>query len=155
MAGTGTQSLRVALADDPGIFREIAIPGDRSLHRPAEAVSRAFGCDCDHAFGFSSGRTVRTLTRARPTYALFADGEGGDGDAGSAGKTTVAEAFPRIGHRMAFPCDCGDAWLCRPAMTGSGRGAPRTRHPRIVARAGAAPPHYPARDEEESGRGDA
>ncbi|MBW8269696.1 plasmid pRiA4b ORF-3 family protein [Caldovatus aquaticus] len=155
MAGSGTHILRVALADDPGVFREIELPGGRSLHRLAEAVTRAFGRDCDRAFGFSSGRTQRTQRAGRPVFALCAEREGDDSDAGSVKKTTVAEAFPRIGHRMTFLFDCGDAWLFRVEMTGSGRRAPRTRCPRIVARAGEAPPQYPAWDEEESGRGDA
>lgn len=143
MAGSGTHILRVALADDRPVYRDIELPGDRSLYRLAEAIIRAFDFDFDHAFGFYGGRTERTLMTARPKYELFADMEGGDSDAGSVKKTPIAEAFPKVGRRMTFLFDHGDEWLLYVEMTDTGRKVPRTRYPRILARAGDSPQQYP------------
>jgi hypothetical protein len=145
---SGTHILRVTLADDPSVHRDIEIDSGHSLYRLAEAIVRAFDFDFDHAFGFYSGKTARTLMSAHPRYELFADMDGGS-DAGSVRETPVAEAFPKPGHRLTFLFDYGDEWLFRVEMTGTGRKAARTRYPKVLARVGPSPPQYPELDEED------
>lgn len=101
MADRGTHTLRISLFEEPSVYREIEIGSAKALWNLAEAIVQAFDFDFDHAFGFYSGRTERTLMQAKPKYELFAD-MGGQSDAGSVKKTRIAEAFSRIGHRMDF-----------------------------------------------------
>jgi hypothetical protein len=147
-AVSGMHILRVTLADDPKVHRDIEIDSSHSLYRLAEATVRAFDFDFDHAFGFYSGRTERTLMSARPKYELFAD-MGGESDAGSVKKTPVAEAFPKPGHRLTFLFDYGDEWLFRVEMRGTGHKVARTRYPKVLAKVGPSPQQYPDLDEEE------
>lgn len=151
--------LRVTMLEDVGrplrdaagqpVAREIEIAAAQSLERLAKAILRAFGFDCDHAFGFYSGRTRRTLLSAAPRWELFAD-MGGDGPrAGSVRRTAIAEAFPDATTRRTFLFDYGDEWLFDVAALETGAAAPRCRYPRVVASTGQAPPQYPPDDEQD------
>jgi hypothetical protein len=156
MVESGTHILRVALADDPRVWRDIEIDSGKSLYKLAEAIVRAFDFDFDHAFGFYSGKTARTLMSAHPKYELFADMGGdlrGESDAGGVKQTPIAEAFPKPGHRMTFLFDYGDEWLFRVEMTGSGRRAARGRYPKVLAKVGPSPRQYPDLDEEDEAGG--
>ena len=73
MAQAGTHTVRVTLVHEPSVYRELEVDSSKSLYRLAEAIVAAFGFDFDHAFGFYSGRTERTLMSAMPKYELFAD----------------------------------------------------------------------------------
>jgi hypothetical protein len=57
MKPTDTLILRVELAGERSIYRDIEIEASKSLHKFAEAIVAAFGFDFDHAFGFYSGLT--------------------------------------------------------------------------------------------------
>jgi hypothetical protein len=48
MAETATCIFRVSL--EPKLYRDIELPGDRTLYDLAEAIVRAYGFDFDHAF---------------------------------------------------------------------------------------------------------
>jgi hypothetical protein len=143
-----TLILRVALEQDKSVWRDVEIEASKSLHRLAEAIVDAFGFDFDHAFGFYSGLTPAKM-RQQPRYELFADM--GDADPGVPGvkKTKIAQAFPAVGHTMVFLFDYGDEWRFRVRLTGTGSRVAKTRYPRIVASAGAAPPQYPDPDGED------
>jgi hypothetical protein len=153
MTNTGTHILRVALRHEPAVYREIEVDSGRSLYRLAEAIVMAFGFDFDHAFGFYSGRTERTLMTARPKYELFADmGKDAMGEkSGALGvkKTRIADAFPKVGHAMTFLFDYGDEWLFRVEVIGLGEKVAKVRYPKVLKKAGAAPEQYPDPDEEE------
>jgi hypothetical protein len=100
LAQAGTHIVRAKLLGDPSVYRDIEVDSGKSLYRLAEAIVGAFGFDFDHAFGFYSGRTGRTLMTAQPKYELFADmGKDafGESDALSVKKTRIADAFPRSG----------------------------------------------------------
>src|SRR4051794_7299274 len=58
MAGT-THILRASLR--PKLYRDIEIESTDPLHSLAEAITRAFGFDFDHAFGFFSRLTGRVF----------------------------------------------------------------------------------------------
>jgi hypothetical protein len=149
MAGSDTLILRVTLLSDRSVSRDIETDAGRSLYKLAEAIIRAFDFDFDHAFGFYSGRTERTLMSARPKYELFADMNGGDSDERSVKRTSVAEAFPKLGHRLTFLFDYGDEWLFGVEAIGTGRKAPKARYPKVVAKTGASPEQYPDPEEDE------
>ena len=103
--------LRITLQDDPKVVREIELPSERKLVDLAQGIVRAFGFDFDHAFGFYSALEGQ-VTRSQPKYELFADMDDSDiaewTDAKSVKRTTIAEAFPAVGHKMLFLFDYGD-----------------------------------------------
>lgn len=143
-----THILRATLAGDEGVYRDIEIPSARSLYDLAAAIVSAFDFDFDHAFGFYSGLTERTMMQDQPMYELFADiGEESEGK--SVQKTKIGEAFFKPRHKMMFLFDYGDEWLFRLELIGTGKKVARARYPKVLGRAGAAPEQYPALDEEE------
>lgn len=143
-----THIVRVTVDDETPIYRDIEIAGGKTLYALAEGIVDAYGFDFDHAFGFYSGLTERTLMEAHPKYELFAD-MGEESDAKSVKKTTVAEAFPELGHAMMFLFDYGDEWLFRVEVIGFGKTVARTRYPKTVASVGEAPEQYPEWDEDD------
>ena len=146
MAQTSTHIFRVALMGDAKVYRDIEIPSSASLYALAQAIVASFKFDFDHPFGFYSGKTPRTLSRAAPKYELFAD-IGEETDALSVEQTEVATAFPKLRHRMTFLFDYGDEWLFKVTLTGTGQKTPRTRYPKVLATQGKAPEQYPAWEE--------
>ena len=54
-----THIMRASLR--PKLYRDIEIESTDSLHTLAEAITRAFGFDFDHAFGFFSRLTGRVF----------------------------------------------------------------------------------------------
>ena len=107
----------------------------------ATHIVRAYAFDLDHAFGFFP-KLTGNIYDAKPRYELFADmGEGGD----SLGvkRTTVAQAFPKVGKAMTFLFDYGDEWRFRVEVLALGEREPRKRYPRVVASVGKAPAPVP------------
>ena len=143
-----THILRVMPVRKPSVYRDIEISSDDSLYELAEAIVQAFGFDFDHAFGFYSGLTRKTMMQAQPRYELFADMDEAT-DAKSVKKTSVARAFPKVGKKMLFLFDYGDEWLFRVAVVGLGEKVARARYPKTLASAGASPQQYPGMDDEE------
>jgi hypothetical protein len=145
MAQNSTLIIRAALARS--VYRDIEIEASKSLYRLAEAIVGAFNFDFDHAFGFYSGMTAATMMRQHPKYELFADmGDAEDGVIGVK-KTSVAQAFPAVGHTMAFLFDYGDNWHFRVKLQEIGTKAAKVRYPRVVASRGDAPAQYPDEDD--------
>src|SRR5215207_8383382 len=154
MAQAGTHTVRVTLVHEPSVYRELEVDSSKSLYRLAEAIVAAFGFDFDHAFGFYSGRTERTLMSAKPKYELFADmgrdAFGDKSDALSVKKTRIIDAFPKVGHAMTFLFDYGDEWLFRVEV---GRPWPEGRKgalPQGAEGGGEAPEQYPDPDEDDA-----
>ena len=148
MAEGGTHILRVALRDEPSVYRDIEVDSGRSLYDLAKAIVGAFDFAFDHAFGFYSGLTDRTMMEARPKYELFAD-MGEESDALSVKRTRVSEAFPEVGRVMLFLFDYGDEWLFLVEVTGLGRRVPRARYPKVLAKVGPSPEQYLDEEEDE------
>lgn len=146
-AKAGTHIMRVSLRGEPSIYREIEIASSKSLYVLAGAIVAAFDFDLDHAFGFYSGKTERSLLSADPKYELFAD-IGEESDAKSVKKSTVADAFPRQGHSMVFLFDYGDEWLFDVEAMRIDAQAPKSRKPRVLAKAGPSPAQYEYPDDE-------
>jgi hypothetical protein len=147
MAPTSTHIFRVSLLDAAKIHRDIEIASSASLHDLAAAIVQAFDFDLDHAFGFHSGKTPRTLMQEAPKYELFADMDDMETDALSVERTSVATAFPKPRHQMTFLFDYGDEWLFTVILTGTGQKAPKTRYPKVLATQGASPKQYPDPDD--------
>jgi hypothetical protein len=148
MAGAGTHIMRVSLHDEPAIHRAIEIASTKSLYAFAEAIVAAFDFNFDHAFGFYSGRTEKTLMSAQPQYELFAD-IGEESNAKSVKKTKMAEAFPSQGHRLLFLFDYGDEWLFDVETIRIDEQKPKSRYPRTLMTAGPSPVQYPDPDEDD------
>jgi hypothetical protein len=156
MAQGGTHTVRVTLVQEPSVYRELEVDSSKSLYGLAEAIVAAFGFDFDHAFGFYSGRTERTLMSAKPKYELFADmgkdAFGDESDALSVKKTRIVDAFPKVGHAMTFLFDYGDEWLFHVEVVGLGQKVAKIRYPRVLKKAGEAPEQYPDPDEDDAER---
>jgi hypothetical protein len=148
MAQNGTLIIRAALEGRRSIWREIEIEAAGSLYKLAEAIVAAFGFDFDHAFGFYSGLTEAKMMRQQPRYELFADM--GNAEPGAIGvkRTSVAQAFPAIGHAMIFLFDYGDGWHFRVSLRQARGKVAKVRYPRVVATRGEAPAQYPDWDED-------
>jgi hypothetical protein len=147
MAQTSTHIFRVALMGDAKVYRDIEIASNASLYALAQAIVASFKFDFDHPFGFYSGKTRGTLSRAEPKYELFADMDDMDSDALSVEQTAVATAFPKPRHQMTFLFDYGDEWLFKVILTGTGQKAPKTRYPKVLATQGVSPEQYPNPDD--------
>ena len=128
------------------LYRDIEIGSGRSLYDLAEGIISAFGFDFDHAFGFYSKLTGR-YTDAPVRYELFADMADADRAARSVKRSTVAQAFAKIGTKMLFLYDYGDEWRFTVELIALTT-MPKSRHPQLVAAVGKAPPQYPDMDEE-------
>ena len=147
MAEAGTHILQVSLRSEPSIYREIEIASSKSLYALAEAIVAAFDFDFDHAFGFYSGKTERSLLSADPKYELFAD-IGEESDAKSVKKSRVGEAFPHQGYRFVFFFDYGDEWLFDVEALRIDAQVPKSRKPRVLTKAGPSPAQYEHPDDE-------
>jgi len=141
MANRTVHIFRVALQDDPSIYREIEIASTASLYHFAAAITAAFGFAFDHAFGFYSELSCRNVLRSEPRYELFRD-IGERTDSLSVRHTKVAEAFRQPGHEMLFLFDYGDNWHFVVGLLGISPAKKGTRYPRVVAHQGVAPEQY-------------
>lgn len=144
MAEATTHIIRAALR--PKLYRDIEIPSDRSLYDLALAVIQAYDFDLDHAFGFFP-KLTGNIFNSKPRYELFAD-MSEEGDSLSVKRTTVTQAFPKVGTAMTFLFDYGDEWRFRIKVLALGERLPRRRYPRVVASVGKAPPQYPGPDDD-------
>src|SRR4051794_4607972 len=141
MAGT-THILRASLR--PKLYRDIEIESTDSLHSLAEAITRAFGFDFEHAFGFFSRLTGRVF--ASPIrYELLADAAI-SGASRDVHETSVARAFPRLRSKMLYVYDYGDEWRFRVELIDRGETAAGVAYPRVVAHLGRAPEQSPGPD---------
>jgi hypothetical protein len=141
MPEAGTHIVRVALQDEPSIYREIEVESRKSLSDLAEAIVHAFGFEFDHAFGFYSKLTGRDVMRSQPKYELFAD-MGEQTTAKSVRRTPMADAFPDVGHTMLFMFDYGDDWRFVVEVIGLSQRVGKTRYPKVLKKVGEAPEQY-------------
>jgi len=150
MGQATTHIFRVILEGDPTVLREIEVESRKSLSDLAKAIVDAFDFDFDHAFGFypQETRSRRGGKRSHPKYELFADMDE-DTDSLSVRKTSVAEAFPQVGHTMEFLFDYGDNWLFTVEVIGTGEKVPRTRYPKVLKKVGTPPEQYSSWEEDE------
>jgi hypothetical protein len=148
MTEADTHIVRVALQDEPSVYREIEIGGRKTLSDLAEAIVHAFDFEFDHAFGFYSKLTGQDVMRSQPKYELFAD-MGEQTDAKSVRKTRVADAFPDVGHTMLFMFDYGDDWRFVVQVIGVGQKAAKARYPKVLRKVGRAPEQYGSWEDDE------
>ncbi len=153
MTEAGTHIVRVALQDEPTVYREIEVESHKTLSDLAEAIVHAFGFEFDHAFGFYSKLKGRDVMRSQPKYELFAD-MGEETTAKSVRKTSVADAFPDVGHTMLFMFDYGDDWRFIVEVIGLGQKVAKTRYPKVLKRVGQAPEQYGPWDDDADDDGD-
>src|SRR5919112_176936 len=143
-----THIVRVALQGEPTIYREIEVESLKTLNDLAKAIVHAFGFDFDHAFGFYSKLIGHDVMRSQPKYELFAD-MGERTEAKSVRKTSVADAFPDVGHTMLFMFDYGDDWRFIVEVIGMGQKAAKTRYPKVLKKVGKAPEQYGSWDDDD------
>jgi hypothetical protein len=138
MAEPTTHILRVSLK--PRLYRDMEVDSRRSLYELADAITRAFGFDFDHAFGFFSRLTGRVFD-SPVRYERYADQEPG-GRSRDAKQTSIARALPRIGSKMLFLFDYGDEWRFRVEVRDLDTLSPADGSPKVTAVVGKAPQQY-------------
>ncbi len=125
----------------PHVYRDIEIDSTLSLFDLAHVITRAFGFDFEHAFGFFSRLTGRVF--ASPVrYELFADEDLGN-DARSVQQATIGQAFPRKNSKMLFVYDYGDGWRFRVEVREISELPAGSTVSRVTAQVGKAPDQYP------------
>jgi hypothetical protein len=107
----------------------------------AESITSVFGFDFDHSFGFFSKLTGH-IYQSPIRYELFADTDGGSSSR-RVDRTTVKQAFPRIGSKMLFLFDYGDEWMFKVEVVRFGAKGPKVGYPRTISTVGMAPQQYP------------
>ena len=125
----------------PHVYRDIEIDSDRSLFELAHVITKAFGFDFEHAFGFFNRLTGRVFS-SPVRYELFADEETG-GEARRVHQATIAQAIPRANSKMLFVYDYGDEWRFRVEVREISKLPPESTVPRVTAEVGKAPEQYP------------
>ena len=139
----GTTHLLRALLR-PTLYRDLELESTDTLHTLARGITRAFGFDSEHAFGFF-GRLTGRVFASPIRYELLPDAAIG-GTSRDVHATSVARAFPRLGSKMLFVYDYGDEWRFRAELIGRGETVAGVAYPRVVARVGKAPEQYPGTD---------
>jgi hypothetical protein len=124
----------------PHVYRDIEIDSALSLFELAHVITKAFGFDFEHAFGFF-GRLTGRVFASPVRYELFADEELG-GDARSV-QATISQAFPRTNSKMLFVYDYGDVWRFRVEVREISELLPDSTVSRVTAEVGKAPDQYP------------
>lgn len=145
MAETESFVFRASLT--PKIYRAFEISATSSLYALAQAITRFFDFDFDHAFGFYS-KLTGNIYNSPVRYELFVDMGEGEGDARSVKRTRIIEAFPSVGTKMQFLFDYGDEWLFRVELVERKPKEPKVRLPRLLMSAGQAPAQYPDPEDE-------
>ena len=145
MADIETWILRASLTAK--VYRDIEIDGMSTLYVLAEAITRAFDFDFDHAFGFYD-KLKGSIYQSAIRYELFVDMGESDGEARSVKRTRVADAFPSVGSKMRFLFDYGDEWIFLVACVKQKPKEPKVKLPRLLVSSGEAPPQYPDPDAE-------
>jgi hypothetical protein len=125
----------------PHVYRDIEIESDQSLFELAHVITKAFGFDFEHAFGFFNRLTGRVFS-SPVRYELFEDEEAG-GEARNVHQATIAQAFPRKNSKMLFVYDYGDEWRFRVEVRDISKPPPDSAVPRVTAEVGKAPEQYP------------
>jgi len=132
------------------IQREIEVPADFSLYKLAEAITKAYDFDFDHAFGFFRNVTHNWNFRDCEKYELFADLED-QGiepvDAGSVKKTKVSQVWKNLKNQMLFLFDYGDEWRWIITLKAFGEKESSVKYPCVLSVKGEAPEQYPDYEE--------
>lgn len=150
-----TLVFRAICLHEEDCYREIEIPGGRSLYALAEAIIDAFDFDFDHAFGFYSA-LGENYQDSEVRYELFADMDEAGSFAGTNGgnrprsvkKTKIAQAFTEAGQTMQFLYDYGDDWRFAVQWIATGKHYKGKTYPVILASVGEAPEQYPDWDDD-------
>ncbi len=150
-----THVFRAICLHEEDCYREIEIPGSRSLYALAEAIIDAFDFDFDHAFGFYSG-LAEDYHDSEIRYELFADmgetepfaGTNGGNRPRSVKNTKIAQAFTEAGQTMQFLFDYGDDWRFAIQWIATGKQYKGKTYPVTLASVGEAPDQYPDWDDD-------
>lgn len=127
-------------------WRRIAMLGDQSLYKFAEAIIHSFDFSFDHCFGFFSNTESYHLGDSKRKYELFADLED-QGiepvDSDSVKKTKIQKAWKKIGERMIFMFDYGDDWRFLVELEEINKVQASRKYPLILDKKGESPEQYP------------
>ena len=133
-----TLIFRASLTKD--VYRAFEIADTSSLYALAQAITRSFDFDFDHAFGFYS-KLKGNIYDSPVRYELFVDMGEADGEARSVKRTRAIEAFPFVGNKMRSLFDYGDGWEFLVELVKRKPKEPKVKLPRLLllGRKGAGP----------------
>lgn len=130
-------------------FLVLAVPGDFTLYKFADAILSSFEFDQDHAFGFYDNLT--SWSQSTEGYELFSDDDR-DPTTEFPGvkKTKVKDVFTNIKKKMLFLFDYGDEWHFRVELIGIEPVGEHKTRVQVVKSVGKALPQYADPDEDDS-----
>lgn len=129
-------------------WRRVAMLGEQSLYKFAEAIVFSFDFYFDHCFGFFSNTENYYYSDSEKKYELFADLDDVEPvDSDSVNKTRIRKAWERIGERMIFMFDYGDGWRFLVELEEINSAKKNQKYPAILERKGTPPEQYPPADD--------
>ncbi len=135
--------LKVSL--DKKIYRVIEIEGSSSLYSFAKAITKAFGFDFDHAFGFYNN--IKDEYKSTEKFELFFDMGEADENSQSVKNTKVVKVFfPK--KQMLFLFDYGDDWHFLVDCLDILEAKSNLKYPKVTKVVGKAPEQYPECEED-------
>jgi hypothetical protein len=134
-------------------YRVLAVPGDFTLYKLAEAIISGFEFDLDHAFGFYDNPT--SWSHSTEGYEFFSDDDRDPlSEFPGVKKTKVKDVFTNIKKKMLFLFDYGDEWHFRVELIGVEPVGEHKTRAQVVKSVGEALPQYGNPDEEDSDKND-
>ena len=130
-------------------YRVLAVPGDFTLYKFADAILSGFEFDQDHAFGVYDNLT--RWSQSKEGYELFSDDDRDPlSEFPGVKKTKINDVFTCIKKKMLFLFDYGDEWHFRVELIGVEPVGEHKTHAKVVKSVGEALPQYADPDEDDS-----
>jgi len=140
---------KVALKDDKGIWRTIALRGDQSLDHLHAAIFAAFDRFEEHLYSFYFPKAPRGRPGFEPireytsSFMLEDPGPFETGPRFDASRTRLDDLELAVGERFEYLFDFGDCWMHELRVERIQPVSPDKRYPHVVSRKGGSPPQYP------------
>jgi len=137
-------TFKIALKDEPSIWRTIEMKGNQTLDKLHQAIFSAFDRFDPHLYSFFLGKDIRDTSQE---YTLLDEAKWSE--AKSAVSARVDNLMLRKGQKFSYLFDFGDEWWHTINVVSIKDDTPKGRFPRIIERHGESPPQYPDYDDEE------
>ncbi len=137
-------TFKVALKDDPFIWRLIEMKGNQTLDKLHEVIFDAFDRFDSHLYSFYLGKNIRDSSQE---YTLVDEREWSK--AKSAASARLDKLMLRQGQKFSYLFDFGDEWWHTIKVVSIKEGDFKGRYPRIIEKHEESPPQYPDYDYED------
>jgi hypothetical protein len=137
-------TFKVALQDDPDIWRTIEMKGNQTLDKLHEAIFQAFDRFDTHLYSFYFGKKINDISQE---YTVIEPGE--RSKKRNAARARLDDLMLRQGRKFFYLFDFGDEWWHTIKLISIKDGEAGGKYPKIVERHGESPAQYPDYDEED------